>query len=287
MKQYHFLLATAFAGLLAGNPLRAQAPSSGNRATNWVQQTAKPAETPKKKLKVLVFAFEPFEDPVNLSEKILQQLQRDTMEGIELHCCVLPVEKTAMQKMIAERFQKVQPDIAIGMGEMNDPHGVNGTAQIESRTFYNDKHPESMRGDSAVLSEAARRLRDAGVPTLQSHSAAASRCNDLYCEILSRMSKQGLFIHWVDAMASPDHMPANKKPGAPYNAAELSVYKTTAERGANGVKNVIKGMQGTVTPKAGIEASSKQHTSKVKPQSRPSFPLPRSHGQPHTPQHRH
>lgn len=148
---------------------------------------------------LLLTAFEPFGgSTVNPSQRVLEVIEREGVEGVELRTLVHPVEGGRAARLAVAALARLRPEFVVSLGESG-----RSTAIAVERVALNLR-------DYAIADNAGRRVRDrpvvrggpdaifstlpvramveaierAGVPAIASLSAGTFLCNEVMYAVL-------------------------------------------------------------------------------------------------------
>jgi pyroglutamyl-peptidase len=166
-------------------------------------------------MKVLLSGFEPFgSSGVNPSEKVVQTLAKQGIEGVDLITVILPVERFAGPDTLIRTFISAQPDVVLCLGEAGnravltvEKVGINlldflisdnGGNLITDKPIVRDA-PDGYFATIPVRPLVAA-MNDAHIPTQISFSAGTYLCNQVLYEMLHYVKKNHLptqvgFVH--------------------------------------------------------------------------------------------
>jgi len=166
-------------------------------------------------MKVLVTGFEPFGgDKINPTEKIIDSLANEELEGISIITNVLPVVFKKADEILANLLAEHKPDIAIHLGLAAGRSSISlervainlMDARIPDNENFQPKDEQLRKdGETAYLSklpikEIVNELRKEGIPSVVSNTAGLYVCNEVMYLSLYHSAKFGFpaktgFIH--------------------------------------------------------------------------------------------
>ncbi len=187
-------------------------------------------------MKILITAFEPFQqETVNATVEALALLP-DALEGATLLKRVLPVEFGRSAEVLGALLEELQPDAVVSMGQAT---GRSDITPERVAINVNDARIPDNAGDQPAdqpirpggpaayfstlpLREMIAAMQEAGVPASLSNTAGTFVCNHLMYSLLDRLAAAGRAIPagFIHIPATPAQAAVRPSPSlAPETAA--------------------------------------------------------------------
>lgn len=205
----------------------------------------------KKPLRVLVTAFTPFEDPVNVSEVTVQKLDTSALSkaGVKIFIRTLAVGYESQDEALREAIAETMPDIVIGTGEINSGDYSIPSTRLDTRSqkIRSDTAktvPQWMYTDTAFVSEIEDKM-DA-TPVEVENFMQEGPCQRHFRRALEMMQKSGgqaFFIHFRDIHGVvPLVLPKLPEHSTPNTEEQRKIYERDAGKYAKQLETFIMGL---------------------------------------------
>lgn len=206
-----------------GNPF----PHSGETPTQ-------PVEPVKRKPKVLLCAFEPFQDSLNISQAVLEAIDTSRFsESMELKTVILPAGLAYKQKKkFDEAVSEFEPDIIFGMGEQNYAEDPGIEIETQANSTKKDSITIPNPGLDTLGLKAA--LQRSGIKVASDNDCGDGPCNRLYEASLEYARRKGgdsraYFVHMHDKVMTEDNVYKGNGPPFPYTEEQKQKYRPLIE----------------------------------------------------------
>lgn len=179
-------------------------------------------------MKILITAFEPFGgDSVNPTQKLIEDIGKEPMEGAEIHTLLLPVIFDECSDKLIQAMESIQPDavvccglasgrtsitpeqIAINLKEVPKESAIsdnNGNRPFDEAV--NTDGPDGLFSRLPVR-EMVESMKEQGIPASISYSAGTFICNNTMYALLDYIR-----IHELPIAGGFVHFPASEEMAA-------------------------------------------------------------------------
>lgn len=156
--------------------------------------------------RVLLTGFEPFGgERVNPSEIVVRALDGETVAGVRLETCVLPVDRFRAVDLLLERLVAPLPEVVLMLGEAGGRARVTPERIAINVDDYRmpDKAGHQPRGEPVVaggpaaylatlpVAKTVEALEEAGIPSAISNSAGTYLCNRVFYRAMHHLAAGG------------------------------------------------------------------------------------------------